>query len=395
MRRITQKLFLFGWVVLAFSGSSTLAATYYASTQGSDSSVGTESQPFRTIRKGISVLKAGDTLYIRAGSYGESINSGNQTMPTGTSWTDAPKIAAYPGESVMTTSVGLWHSYVKYMIFDGLIIDNQRTLDEAVYLAGGANHIRFKNCEIRNSRRQGVLIPHPDTHHNEFIGCNIHSNGTTVSYDHGLYIAGSYNLLENCRIHDNATYGVHIYNGYGERATGNVVRGNLVYNNSRLGTGGGIVASHGENNLVYNNVIWGHAQTAIDITWGNPSGTKILNNTVYANGAGIYISSQSSNITVANNIVYQSGTAITNLGSNTILSNNLITDPKFANLSASDFRLQSTSPAIDAGTTLSEVTVDLDGTVRPQGTRIDIGAYEFQSGTAQVTPPTNLQIIAP
>lgn len=57
---------------------------------------------------------------------------------------------------------------------------------------------------------------------------------------------------------------------------------------------------------------------------------------------------------------------------------NIAGDPKFVNLSANDFHLTAGSPAIDAG---PQSTVfnshDYDGTTRPQGTRTDIGAFEY------------------
>lgn len=52
---------------------------------------------------------------------------------------------------------------------------------------------------------------------------------------------------------------------------------------------------------------------------------------------------------------------------------------------APDYHLQATSIAIDAGTTLSAPTVDFDGTPRPQGLGIDIGAYEYG---LLIGPPT-------
>ncbi|PYV76876.1 MAG: hypothetical protein DMG97_03175 [Acidobacteria bacterium] len=52
-------------------------------------------------------------------------------------------------------------------------------------------------------------------------------------------------------------------------------------------------------------------------------------------------------------------------------------DPKFVNFAGRDFHLQSSSPLIDAGVTLPEVSDDLDGTPRPQGRNYDIGVYEF------------------
>ena len=51
-------------------------------------------------------------------------------------------------------------------------------------------------------------------------------------------------------------------------------------------------------------------------------------------------------------------------------------DPLF--VSATNFHLTAGSPAVDAGVNTAGlgVTVDLDGTPRPQGAAYDIGAYE-------------------
>ena len=64
--------------------SPALAADYYVSPSGSDSSPGTLSQPFLTIQKAASVMAAGDTAFIRAGIYRETVtpaNSGTQNAP--------------------------------------------------------------------------------------------------------------------------------------------------------------------------------------------------------------------------------------------------------------------------------------------------------------------------
>ena len=54
-------------------------------------------------------------------------------------------------------------------------------------------------------------------------------------------------------------------------------------------------------------------------------------------------------------------------------------DPAF--ISTSDFRLQSGSPAIDAGTNTG-LSIDFDGNARPDNGVYDIGAFEFQSPVA-------------
>ena len=69
-------------------------ATYYVSPTGSDSSPGTQAQPFATVQKGANQLLAGDTLILRAGNYHELVtvaHSGSASSPI--------TLAAYPGEN--------------------------------------------------------------------------------------------------------------------------------------------------------------------------------------------------------------------------------------------------------------------------------------------------------
>jgi hypothetical protein len=54
-------------------------------------------------------------------------------------------------------------------------------------------------------------------------------------------------------------------------------------------------------------------------------------------------------------------------------------DPLFINRTDGDFRLQATSPCINAGVDVG-LTTDYSGTGVPQGTAPDIGAYEFTGG---------------
>ncbi len=65
-------LFVSILVTIIMMGSKHVqAATYYVSTSGNDSNPGTESQPWRTIKRAAqsSNLNPGDTIYIRGGSY--------------------------------------------------------------------------------------------------------------------------------------------------------------------------------------------------------------------------------------------------------------------------------------------------------------------------------------
>lgn len=53
-------------------------------------------------------------------------------------------------------------------------------------------------------------------------------------------------------------------------------------------------------------------------------------------------------------------------------------DPQFVNAGADNYRLSSSSPCRDAGINVSAtVSRDIDGTTRPQGSGVDVGAYEY------------------
>ena len=94
----------------------------------------------------------------------------------------------------------------------------------------------------------------------------------------------------------------------------------------------------------------------------------MYNNTIYNNPytAGIALSAGSGAL-VRNNIVYQNGGNIVNGSASAVaLSNNLTAHPKFVNAGSKDFRLQSTSPAVDAGLVISALASDIGGVARPQ-----------------------------
>jgi hypothetical protein len=70
-------------------------------------------------------------------------------------------------------------------------------------------------------------------------------------------------------------------------------------------------------------------------------------------------------------------------------AHDIAANPRFVTgngLLADGYRLQAGSPAINAGTTVSDVTKDYWGTPRPQGAAVDIGACEFGAGGSKSAP---------
>ena len=376
--------------------STATATTYYVATTGNDANPGTQAQPFRTVAKGLSSLTAGDTLYLRGGTYSEGLNSNYQTIPTGTSWSNTVRIASAPGETAILKPnsgqvLNLTAAYIQYIIFENLVID-ATFANEAVSLLY-LHHVRFTGGELRNSIHQGFHAA-AGAHHIEVLNMKVHHNGTNAFFDHGFYYSDVDDvLIEGCEIYNNQGYGVHFYNGGGTRGNRNIVRNNRIYSNGISSGAGGLTFGDQNDALMYNNLVYNNYK-GMDVN-KNVNNTKVYNNTFYNNSpsAGIEVSSSSTGAIIKNNIVYQNGSAIIDNGIGTVMLNNLTTDPKFVAPSTANFLLQSTSQAIDAGIALSEISADYDGIPRPQGSSYDIGAYEYHV-SSQVPTPKNLKIIS-
>ena len=83
-------------LVVLLAPSCSFGADVFVSPAGDDAGPGTLQRPFRTIQHGVDALEPGDTCYVRAGVYRESLTLGR----SGTA--EAPiRLRAYPGEDVL------------------------------------------------------------------------------------------------------------------------------------------------------------------------------------------------------------------------------------------------------------------------------------------------------
>jgi hypothetical protein len=405
------------------SGITVSGASYYVSTTGSDSNPGTISAPFRTINHGVSILHPGYILYVRAGTYAESLIN---VIPSGTSWSIPVTVAAYPGESVALQPASGAQYVIEilgsssYIDVNGLNLDGTNISASAFYITKNTSgvfpdHIKFENAEVKNAPAQGVFVSGTTTAsstYDQFLHLTVHNNGSGNG-SHGMYISGSHILIAHCESYSNGGEGIQIYMASGINpsvASYNTVSYCKLHDNGTFGASAniGLGIYTGDGNVAFNDLIWNNA-IGISVERG-ATNTLIYNNTIYHNtgdgGMRIGYSSPASSGTIIKNDLFNSnsktifdfeagltedynlldtsvvlgrgGSLSSGSGAHDVSSSN----PMFVNASGHDFHLQAGSPAIDKGVTLTLVPDDFDGVLRPQGTAYDIGAYEYRSGSS-------------
>ena len=195
------------------------------------------------------------------------------------------------------------------------------------------------------------------------------------------------------RVHAEGNAGNQIKTTGNTQITDSVVVGDCAYfqgkpfthnvdNCRALGTAVSLTANNSSPMLFYNNSVYGEGD---GLLYADGTGTvKLRNNIFYADTdylqpfeKSFYLYTEGS-ITFDQdyNLAYQAKDSgeYCAAGSNNICSS----DPQFQSVNSGSFDLQlkATSPAIDAGTTAITSTDYLKGT-RPQGSGVDMGAYEY------------------
>jgi hypothetical protein len=148
-------------VMIPVSTGAVAAAgnTYYVSPSGDDSNSGTLDAPWKTLAHAGDILIAGDTLFVRGGSY-----AGDYFYPANTGTAEAPiTVKAYPDETpVLTAGSGdpieivSFHEGKNYIIFDGLHFQDTGWNTNMCFY--GNNHITIRNCTFKNSLDSFIYI---------------------------------------------------------------------------------------------------------------------------------------------------------------------------------------------------------------------------------------------
>jgi|GEM_PF-3296064 len=240
-------------------------------------------------------------------------------------------------------------------------------LGGGIFVVEGAN-LMFENCSIAGNQGGGIATMSDST---------LTINNSTISGNHGGGILGAGVLsVSNSTVSDNFTADIA---GIGW-ANGTVTLTNITVSGNRgFDTGG--ISINGATTTILNSTIAenfagnnGAAQTGgLRIQ----SGTVNLKNTIIANNTGFTPDINGTINSQGNNLIRNRTGGTGFIASD--LPNN--TNPRFGGFANNGgatytYSLRPTSPAINAGNNTGAPATDQRGVARPQGTAVDIGAYE-------------------
>jgi len=433
-----RAVFTLGALLIILFGAMASGTTYYVSTTGNDNNDGSSGSPWATLQKAVNTVVAGDTVLVASGNYAgfrivdKSGTAGSPIILK--SQTQGGANVNTKGGSIMHGAMMEFEGYssMSYWIIDGFSVDG--TVQGATFGEGidfrNATHMTVRNCSVHSCNHTGIFSAFSDYAYEE-------NNVSFNNNEHGIYNSNS---GDNGHTIGNTTYGnvstaiqnnadasmggdgimtgwLHerntMYNSTGagynfDGLCNSVIRNSLIYNGS--GSKGFSLyaqdaAESSHDDRILNNTVVSPASSyfCIFIADGGvvapPTGNQVFNNILYSYDSGhgsiCLPSTVEASFQSDYNVVMSTAFALDDNATQLTLAqwqalgydthSVTATDTAlFVNPSGNDYHLKSGSPAIGAGTTLSDVPDDRDGAIRPQGGSFDIGCYEYPSGSLAV-----------
>ena len=402
-------------ILILLLTAAAIADDYYVSPTGSDSNTGTIDYPFAAIPTAISAASAGDTIYLRAGTYSYSskisisCDGTSAAMYTMQAYPDEVAILDFSGTSTGTRGIELSGDY--WHLYDFII---QNAGDNGLYITGTNNTVEL--IVTRCNEDSGIQL-HTGAADNLILNCDSYENYDPSNHGENAdgfatkFGLGTGNILRNCRAWSNSDDGYDCWNSDppSEAVTYDhcwAFRNGIDLwdeGTSFAGDGNGfkLGAGAGGHELL-NCVAYDNPHNGIDVN-GNTTGVHVYNCNAIMNGttsgSNFRFDEYNSAHILRNNISYLADNVIYDDIDDACNSWNgfTVTDDDFVTLDPTGIdgdrqsdgslpeltfmRLASTSPLIDAGT---------DVGLSYEGTAPDLGAYEYTGQSYPPAAPTGL-----
>lgn len=184
---------------------------------GSDSTgSGTEMNPWRSLGKLFENLAAGETGYVRGGTYPNTLYHQSPYILYGAGKGGGITIRAYPGEAPIVN--GSWHLLADNVTVIGLALSSapgNGAVDTPIWIEGG--NVTFKDCDVQGYPQGSAFFLSGPCRNFTLLRCIVHDIYWTGvgNQPHGIYAADAEGLLvEDCifrNIPADNCYGVQLY----------------------------------------------------------------------------------------------------------------------------------------------------------------------------------------
>jgi hypothetical protein len=349
---------------------------YYISPNGSDSNNGSAGSPWRSFSRADASVQPGDWVHVAVGTYNMDNENGGRlkTTSSGNASAHIHYVSDQKWGAKLTASMGgsgaTWWNQGNYVDIEGFDITGAGSL--GIYNEGSGtrmignniHNILASGCPSQGGA--GIEDGNYAGGDDDIIGNWVHDIGdfnNPCPLVHGIYHANRGGHIYNNVTFHNEGWGIHLWHG----ATAVDISNNTVFSN---GYGGIIIGAVSgdfpsgsgldDNTIVTNNIIFRNGLSAGasgcgvveygDVGWNN----HYINNLVSNNGPADWC-------------------LVNNSSQGTINAN-----PAFINYQdngSGDYHLQSSSPAMGAGTGQGQPSTDFNNAARPQGGD-DLGVYQ-------------------
>jgi hypothetical protein len=218
MKRTLLRLPLMLWILIA--ACPAYCSTYYVDPNGNDSNVGDINHPFKTIKKGVDTAVAGDTVYVRGGTYTYTGSSTAITLPVknGSSPTNRCSLIGYNGERPLIDFTAMTGTSADGLKINGSYwyvkgIDFKGAPHNGIKISGGSYNI-VEFCSSYENRNTGVQLGNGSAY-NQIKNCDSYYNCDATQGDADGFSpkldVGTGNYFYGCRSWQNSD---DAYDGY-------------------------------------------------------------------------------------------------------------------------------------------------------------------------------------
>ncbi|WP_405811605.1 sigma-70 family RNA polymerase sigma factor [Streptomyces sp. NBC_01520] len=292
-------------VAASVSGSPSAAATaassggaigvtradIYLAPDGSDSGDGSRARPYATLGKAVSVVRPGQTIAMRGGTYRP-----DQGVAITTDGTPGRRITLsnVRGERPVIDASGVpataWAvtQQADHWTVQGLEIQGSTS---HAYVCRGCRDTVFRGLSLHDNAKSGLTLRDSGTEDNTVLDSDFHSNGPKPGAGVGLAVkfgSGGGNVVRGCRAFGNGADGIDL----GGFTTPVTVENTWSYRNGNGFTLGGGNTAASVAHVLTDDAAWDNAGLGFNDE-GNSGAVRLTRNTAFRNGTGFYLASSS------------------------------------------------------------------------------------------------------